>query len=212
MPPKTRCPWPGDDPLYLAYHDEEWGVPEHDPRALYEKLTLDGFQAGLSWITILRKREGFRRAFEGFRPEVVAAYGPGEVERLLSDASIVRHRGKIEAAIGNAKAVLELEAHHPGGYSAFLWQFAPAALRDRPLRQLGQVPAETEESQAMAKALKQAGFRFCGPTVCYAFMQAVGMVDDHLATCFRHGKCGAGRGQRQVKAPSRTRAGGPARR
>lgn len=183
--PKPRCTWPGEDPLYLAYHDEEWGVPERDDRALFEKLTLDGFQAGLSWITILRKREGFRRAFAGFEVEKVARFGAREVGRLLGDAAIVRHRGKIEAAIRNAGAVLELQAS-AGSFSKFLWGFVDGAPKQNAWPATGRIPAETGESRAMSKALKERGFTFVGPTVCYAFMQAVGMVNDHLTTCFRH--------------------------
>ena len=183
----TRCPWPAEDPLYLAYHDLEWGVPERDPRALYEKLVLDGFQAGLAWITILRKRENFRRAFEGFVPAKIARWTPARVSKLLRDPGIVRHRGKIEGAIANARGVLRLEEEHPGGFSAFLWQFTGGETRRNRFKRLAQIPAETAESRAMSKALKERGFSFVGPTICYAFMQAVGMVDDHLVTCFRYG-------------------------
>jgi DNA-3-methyladenine glycosylase I len=191
--PLPRCRWPGEDPLYCAYHDDEWGVPERDARALYEKLVLDGFQAGLAWITILRKRDGFRRAFEGFVPAQVARYGKREIARLLGDAGIVRHRGKIEGAIANARAFLEVEAAHPGGFSAFLWQFTGGRTLQAPRPPGAPIPAETPESQAMAKALKARGFKFCGPTICYAFMQAVGMVDDHLDTCFRRAGKGSAR-------------------
>ena len=183
---KPRCRWPGEDPLYCAYHDEEWGVPERDARALYEKLVLDGFQAGLAWITILRKRDGFRAAFEGFVPARVARFDEKKVTKLLADAGIVRHRGKIEGAIANAKAFLEVEASHPGGFSAFLWSFTGGETLRHP-RKGGDIPTESPESRAMSKALKARGYKFCGPTICYAFMQAVGMVDDHLVTCFRHG-------------------------
>lgn len=179
-----RCPWPGDDPLYRAYHDEEWGVPEWDGRALFEKLTLDGFQAGLSWITILKKRENFRRAFDGFDPARIAHYGPGDVERLLGDAGIIRHRGKIEATIGNARAYMEIEEKQ--GFSQFLWQFVNGAPIQNRWATMRAVPAHTPASSAMSKELKRVGFKFCGPTVCYAFMQAVGMVNDHVVTCFRH--------------------------
>jgi DNA-3-methyladenine glycosylase I len=182
---KSRCTWPGEDPLYLAYHDEEWGVPERDDRALFEKLTLDGFQAGLSWITILRKREGFRRAFAGFEVAKVAAFGARDVGRLLGDASIVRHRGKIEAAIANARAVLEVQGE-VGSFAKLLWGFVGGAPKPNAWTATRQVPPETAESRAMSKALKDRGFTFVGPTVCYAFMQAVGMVNDHLTTCFRH--------------------------
>ena len=183
----ARCTWPGEDPLYLAYHDQEWGVPERSSRALYEKLVLDGFQAGLSWITILRKREAFRRAFDGFVPEQIARWSPKRVEALLRDPGIVRHRGKIEGAIKNARGWLELEASHPGGFSAFLWEFTGGVTLQHRRRAPREIPTESAESRAMSQALKARGFTFVGPTICYAFMQAVGMVNDHLVSCFRHG-------------------------
>lgn len=179
-----RCGWVGNDPLYLAYHDTEWGVPEHDPRALYEKLVLDGFQAGLSWITILRKREAFRLAFEGFEPDRIATWGEAEVRRCLADPGIVRHRGKIEAAIGNARAWQHLEAD--GGFSEFVWSFVGGSPVQNRWRELSEVPAQTPASVALSDALKRAGFRFCGPTIVYAFMQAVGVVNDHLLDCPAH--------------------------
>lgn len=179
-----RCTWCGSDPLYVNYHDTEWGVPETDPRALWEKLILDGFQAGLSWITILRKREGFRAAFEGFDPEVIARWGEPEVVRLLADAGIVRHRGKIEATIGNARAWLAIE--EKGGFTPFLWQFVDGRPVQNRFATMREVPAETPVAQAMSKALKKAGFRFCGPTITYAFMQATGMVNDHMVSCPCH--------------------------
>lgn len=179
-----RCGWAGPDPLYLAYHDEEWGVPERDGRALFEKLVLDGFQAGLSWLTILKKRENFRMAFQGFDPHVIAGWGAAEVARLLADPGIIRHRGKIEATITNARAWAAIEAGP--GFAAYLWDFVDG----RPIRNrfetLAEVPAETEISRKLSKDLKQRGFRFCGPTITYAFMQAVGMVNDHLVTCPCH--------------------------
>jgi DNA-3-methyladenine glycosylase I len=179
-----RCGWCGTDPLYVAYHDEEWGVPEWEARALWEKLVLDGFQAGLSWITILRKRDRFRAAFQGFEPQVIAGWSEAEVLRLLADPGIVRHRGKIEATIGNARAFLEIEARE--GFVPFLWKHVDG----RPVRNrfasLAEVPTETPASRAMSKELSRAGFRFCGPTIVYAFMQATGMVNDHLVTCPRH--------------------------
>ena len=181
-----RCPWPGTDPLYVAYHDEEWGVPERDDRALYEKLVLDGFQAGLSWITILRKREAFRSAFDDFAPDRIARYSNRKVEALMQDQGIVRNRAKIEGAVASARANLELAAE-PGGAARFLWQFVDGEPILNRRRSLAEVPAETPEARAMSKALKQRGFKFCGPTICYAFMQAVGMVDDHVVDCFRHG-------------------------
>lgn len=179
-----RCSWCGEDPLYVAYHDTDWGVPEHDPRALWEKLILDGFQAGLSWITILRKRESFREAFEGFKPEVIATWGAPEVERLLTNPGIVRHRGKIEATIGNARAYLKTEENQ--NFASFLWNH----LGGRPIQNswasMKDVPTATSESKTMSKNLGKAGFTFVGPTIVYAFMQATGMVNDHLVTCPRH--------------------------
>jgi DNA-3-methyladenine glycosylase I len=179
-----RCGWCGIDPLYVAYHDTEWGVPERDPRALWEKLVLDGFQAGLAWITILRKREGFRRAFAGFEPEAIAGWGEAEVDRLLADPGIVRHRGKIEATIGNARAFLAIEARE--GFVPFLWKHVEGVPLQNRFATLAEVPAETPVSRAMSRDLSRAGFRFCGPTIVYAFMQATGMVNDHLVTCPRH--------------------------
>jgi DNA-3-methyladenine glycosylase I len=182
---RHRCGWPGADPLYLAYHDAEWGVPERDHRALFEKLILDGFQAGLAWITILRKRENFRQAFDGFDPVTISGYGEADIARLLADAGIIRHRGKIEATIGNATAWRRI-MERDGGFSAFLWQFTDGAARHNAWPSWRAVPAQTPESRAMSKALKGEGFRFCGPTICYAFMQAVGMVNDHETGCYRH--------------------------
>ena len=178
-----RCDWCGTDPLYVAYHDTEWGVPEYDDRALFEKLMLDGFQAGLAWITILRKRENFRAAFDGFDPSVVARYGEKDVARLLSDAGIVRHRGKIEATIGNAQAWLTIM--DGGSFSDFLWQHVDGEPRQNAFRSMAEVPAQTPESVALSKALKKAGFRFCGPTIVYAVMQACGLVNDHIVGCPR---------------------------
>jgi DNA-3-methyladenine glycosylase I len=180
-----RCPWPKQDPLYLAYHDEEWGVPELDDRALYEKLVLDGFQAGLSWITILRKRENFRRAFDGFDPEKVARFTPARIARLMQDAGIVRNRMKIEGAVLSARAYLALMEQGPG-LSQLLWDFVDGRPRVNRWRGIAQVPAETPLSHRISKELASRGFKFCGPTIVYAFMQAVGMVNDHLVTCFRH--------------------------
>ena len=177
-----RCAWPGDDPLYVAYHDEEWGVPVHDERELFEKLILDGAQAGLSWITILRKRDGYRRAYDGFDPERIAAYGDDDVARLLADPGIVRNRQKVAASIGNARALL---AMHERGETLdeLVWSHQPAEHR-RPTG-MADIPATSPEGDALSKALKQRGFRFVGPTIVYAFMQAVGVVDDHVVTCFR---------------------------
>jgi DNA-3-methyladenine glycosylase I len=174
-----RCRWAGSDPLYLAYHDEEWGRPVRGDDALFEMLALEGFQAGLSWLTILRKREAFRRAFAGFHLETVAGFGPRDIERLLGDAGIVRNRAKIEATIGNARAARELAAD---GLTELLWSYAPPP-RPRRLESFAEMPAKTEESEALSKDLRQRGFRFVGPTIIYAFMQAVGMVDDHLEGC-----------------------------
>ncbi|HET7680552.1 MAG TPA: DNA-3-methyladenine glycosylase I [Xanthobacteraceae bacterium] len=183
-----RCPWPREDALYIAYHDQEWGVPEYDDRALYEKLMLDGFQAGLSWITILRKRENFRRAFDGFAPEKIARYRPAKIEQLMQDAGIVRNRAKIEGAVVSARAWLEImEKGH--GFSALLWDLAGGAPKINRFRSIKQVPAETEASRRMSKELARRGFKFCGPTIVYAFMQAVGMVNDHLVKCHRHDAC-----------------------
>ncbi|ODR93722.1 DNA-3-methyladenine glycosylase [Methyloceanibacter superfactus] len=188
MADARRCPWPGTDPLYVAYHDEEWGVPERDDRALYEKLVLDGFQAGLSWITILRKRDAFRRAFDGFQPEKIARYQPKKVEALMQDAGIVRNRMKIDGAIASARAWLEI-METGDGFSTFLWDFVDGKPIVNRYRAMGQVPAETALSRAISKELKSRGFKFCGPTIVYAFMQATGMVNDHLTTCHRHAAC-----------------------
>jgi DNA-3-methyladenine glycosylase I len=175
----ARCWWCGDDPLYRTYHDDDWGRELRGDDAVFELLTLEGFQAGLAWITILRKREAFRAAFEGFSIERVAAYGEPDVERLLADPGIVRHRGKIEATIGNAVAALELD----GGLSELVWSFAPPA-RGRRLSSRGEIPDSTPESVALSKELKRRGFRFVGPTTVYAFMQSAGLVDDHLDGCW----------------------------
>ncbi len=178
-----RCSWCGADPLYTAYHDEEWGRPEHDPRALWENLMLEGFQAGLSWITVLRRRETFRAAFHGFHPEIIATWGEAETTRLLADPGIIRHRGKIAATIRGAQAWLRLEAGE--GFSHFVWSHVGGKpMINRPLTP-AQVPAQTPEAVALSKALKKQGFGFCGPTITYAFMQASGLVDDHVATCHR---------------------------
>ena len=185
-----RCPWPGEDPLYVAYHDEEWGVPEYDDRALFEKLILDGFQAGLSWITILRKRETFREAFDGFEPETIARYKPARVEKLLRNPGIIRHHGKIEATIGNARAYLDM-MEKGEGFSDFLWSFTDGVPQQNKWKSIAQVPAETPMSISMSKELKKRGFKFCGPTIVYAFAQAVGIVNDHLVTCPRHKTCSA---------------------
>lgn len=184
MSDRPRCAWVGTDPLMIAYHDEEWGVPCRDDRALFERLLLECFQAGLSWSTILRKREHFRRAFDGWDPERIAAYGDAEVARLLADPGIVRNRAKVQAAIGNARAFLATRDEF-GTFDAYLWRFVGGA----PLRRAtppapGSIPARTAESDALSKDLLRRGFRFVGPTICYAFMQSVGMVNDHTAGCF----------------------------
>ena len=184
----TRCPWPQQDPLYVAYHDEEWGVPEYDDRALYEKLMLDGFQAGLSWITILRKRENFRRAFDGFDPAAVARYAPEKVEALMGDAGIVRNRMKIEGAVLSARAYLKVMDEGPG-FSRLLWDFLDGRPKVNRFRRKAQIPAATALSQRISKELSARGFKFCGPTIVYAFMQATGMVNDHLVACHRHAAC-----------------------
>jgi DNA-3-methyladenine glycosylase I len=183
-----RCPWPGNDPLYVAYHDEEWGVPERDDRALYEKLVLDGFQAGLSWITILRKRENFRRAFDDFHPEKIARYSDKKVAKLMQDEGIVRNRAKIEGAVLSARAWLHI-MEDGNGFSDLLWGFVDGKPVVNRFKTIREVPAETEISHRMSKNLKARGFKFCGPTIVYAFMQATGMVNDHLVGCHRHAAC-----------------------
>jgi DNA-3-methyladenine glycosylase I len=180
-----RCGWCGTDPLYVAYHDQEWGVPERDARALWEKLVLDGFQAGLAWITILRKREGMRDAFDGFDPEIVARYEEPDIQRLLGDARIIRSRAKINAAINGARIWLKMRDEGED-FSDWLWSFVGGHPIQAAWTDYRQAPTQTAESVAMAKALKSRGFNFCGPVIVYAFMQAVGMVNDHQTTCFRH--------------------------
>lgn len=189
--PLHRCTWPGDhDPLYIGYHDTEWGVPEHDSRALWEKLVLDGFQAGLSWITILRKRDAFRTAFEGFDPERVAAFDDADVQRLLADPGIVRSRAKIEAAIGSARAYLAMQAKGED-FSQFCWDFVGGQPIQNHFDGWKSVPAQTQLSVEVSKALKARGFKFCGPVIVYAWMQACGLVNDHAVDCFRHAECEA---------------------
>jgi DNA-3-methyladenine glycosylase I len=184
----VRCPWPKQDPVYVAYHDKEWGVPEFDDRALYEKLVLDGFQAGLSWITILRKRENFRRAFNNFEPEKIARYPKRKIESLMNDAGIVRNRSKIDGAVSSARAWLKIMESGPG-FSNLLWDHLGGKPKLNNFRTTKQVPAETALSQLISKELIGHGFKFVGPTIVYAFMQAVGMVNDHLVTCHRHAAC-----------------------
>ena len=181
---KTRCAWCGVDPLYVAYHDREWGVPQHDERTLFEFLILEGAQAGLSWLTILRKRDGYRRAFDEFDAERVARYGADDVARLLNDPGIVRNRLKIEAAIANARATLKIREQF-GGLDAYFWRFVDGQPIRNAWRRLEEIPARTPLSDALSRDLKQRGFKFVGSTICYAHMQATGMVNDHLLDCFR---------------------------
>jgi DNA-3-methyladenine glycosylase I len=180
-----RCAWAGNDPLYCAYHDEEWGTPLHDDRALFEFLILEGAQAGLSWITILRKREHYRAAFDGFDAERIARYGEDKIESLLADPGIVRNRLKVEAAVNNARKFLDVR-EKSGSFDAFIWQFTGGSPRQNHWRGQAEVPASTAESDAMSRELKRRGFKFAGSTICYAYMQAVGMVNDHILNCFRH--------------------------
>ncbi len=182
---KTRCGWAGSDPLYTRYHDFEWGVPVHNDRKLFEMLILEGAQAGLSWITILRKRENYRRAFDGFDPRVVARYDKAKIKRLLADEGIVRNKLKISAAVQNARAFLEVRKEF-GSFDTYLWQFVGGKPIQNKRKSLRDIPPSTVESIALSKDLQRRGFRFVGPTICYAFMQAVGMVNDHIVSCFRH--------------------------
>jgi DNA-3-methyladenine glycosylase I len=181
---RVRCAWAGTDPLYVAYHDDEWGIPVHDDRHLFEMLILEGAQAGLAWITILRKRENYRRAFDGFDPEKIARYGPKKIASLMADAGIVRNRLKIESAVDNARATLDVQKEF-GSLDGWLWSFVDGKPMVNRWSSMADVPTRTPESDALGKALKKRGFRFVGSTICYAFMQAVGMVDDHTADCFR---------------------------
>ncbi len=181
------CGWPGSEQIYIDYHDSEWGMAEYDSRALWEKLILDGFQAGLSWITILKKRENFRKAFEGFDPNVIATWGEPEIERLVQDKGIIRHRGKIQATIGNAKAWQVIEARE--GFDNFLWKYLDGQPLVNHWTSMDQIPAETDLSKQVSKDLKKEGFKFCGPTIVYAFMQATGMINDHLVGCPSRDAC-----------------------
>lgn len=185
----TRCAWPLPNELMIAYHDREWGVPVHDDRKLFEYMVLDAFQAGLSWSTILNKRENFRRAFDGFEPQAVARYTERKIERLLTDPGIVRNRLKVAATVSNARAFLAVQREH-GGFDSFIWQFVGGKPRQNRWRSLNQLPARTKQSDAMSAALKQCGFKFVGSTICYAFMQAAGMVNDHIVSCFRYKELG----------------------
>jgi DNA-3-methyladenine glycosylase I len=187
LPPDDvrRCAWVGDEPLYQAYHDQEWGVPVHDDRLLFEFLVLEGAQAGLSWLTILRKREGYRRAFAGFDPGAVAAFGPADMERLLADPGIVRNRLKVGSAVTNAQAFLRVQEEF-GGFDAYIWRFTGGKTIQNEWELMGEIPAKTPEAERMSADLKKRGFRFVGPTICYAHMQATGMVNDHTVDCFRY--------------------------
>ena len=188
---RVRCVWPGTDPLYVAYHDREWGVPVHDDRLLFEFLVLEGAQAGLSWITVLRKREAYRAAFDGFDPERVARYDGRKVRRLLADAGIIRNRQKIEAAIANARAFLEVQGEF-GSFDRYVWRFVGGRPKRNAWRTPDQIPAVTPQAESMSRDLKSRGFRFVGPTICYALMQATGLVNDHVVRCFRY---------REVRSP-----------
>lgn len=183
--PPTRCPWDTADPLYVRYHDEEWGVPLHDDRRLFEMMVLEGAQAGLSWLTVLKKRPAYRRAFARFDPQRVARFGAANVTQLVGDPKIIRNRLKIQSAVGNARAVLAIQDEF-GSFDAYIWRFVDGTPRQNRWRRMAQVPARTAESDAMSMDLKRRGFTFVGPTICYAFMQATGMVNDHLVDCFRH--------------------------
>lgn len=194
-----RCPWPGDDPLYISYHDTEWGVPEYDDRALYEKLMLDGFQAGLSWITILRKRDNFRRAFDDFRPDRIARYDDAKIHALMNDAGIVRNRAKIVGAVNSAKSYLKIMEDGPG-FSTLLWEIVGGQPKVNTFKTTASVPAATPLSIRMSKELAARGFKFVGPTIVYAFMQATGMVNDHLVTCHCHDVCSDRKRRPRLKA------------
>jgi len=180
-----RCEWSGSDPLYIAYHDEEWGVPAHDDRHLFEMLLLEGAQAGLSWLTILKKRENYRKAFHAFDPKKIATYSQRDIQRLLNDPGIVRNRLKIESAVRNARGVLDIVQEF-GSFSSFLWRFVNNSPRQNAWHSLSELPARTEQSDVMSNDLKKRGFSFIGSTICYAFMQSVGMVNDHIVGCFRY--------------------------
>lgn len=183
----TRCGWPDVDPLYVHYHDTDWGVPEYDSRALFEKLILDGFQAGLSWITILRKRDAFREVFDNFDAEIMVQYDEEKLNSLMQDARIVRNRSKITASVGNARVFLDIEESE--GFDNYLWKYVDGVPLQNRWRDMNEVPVKTDIAEAIAKDLKKRGFKYCGPTIVYAFMEAVGMVNDHLVDCFRHDEC-----------------------
>ena len=194
-----RCPWPGEDPLYMAYHDTEWGVPDYDDRALFEKLILDGFQAGLSWITILRKRDNFRKAFDDFEPAKIVRYSDKKIAALMNDAGIVRNRAKIEGTVASAKAYLKI-MEEGAGFSAFLWDFVDGKPKINTFKTTASVPAATPLSTKISKELVGRGFKFVGPTIVYAFMQATGMVNDHLVACHCHETCS------KLKKPARVKS------
>jgi DNA-3-methyladenine glycosylase I len=199
---RRRCPWAGSDPLYLDYHDRQWGVPAHDDNELFEMLLLEGAQAGLSWITILRRREEYRRVFAGFDPRRLARWGERQIARALADPGIIRNRLKVAAAVRNARAFQAVVAER-GSFDRFLWELAGGAPRQNRWTSLAQLPAETAESRALSRELRARGFSFVGPTICYAFMQGVGMVNDHLVDCFRYRELGGGGGARRRQAPTR---------
>lgn len=186
-----RCPWPSDDELMIEYHDREWGVPVHDDRKLFEFMVLDAFQAGLSWSTVLRKRENFRKAFDNFEPQVISKYTEKKIERLMSDAGIIRNRLKITSTVSNARAFLAVR-EECGSFDAFIWQFVGDTTRQNRWKTLKQLPTRTRQSDNMSKALKARGFKYVGTTICYAFMQAAGLVNDHVVTCYRHRELGGG--------------------
>ena len=181
---EERCPWPGDDALYIQYHDTEWGVPEHNSKMLWEKLTLEGFQAGLSWITILKKRESFRKAFNNFQPEIVATYDELKITTLLQNKDIIRHRGKIEATVQNAKIFLDIEKDQ--GFNNFFWKYTNHQSLQSKVQTQSEIPNSTNLSEQISKDLKKLGYRYCGPTIVYAFMEAAGLVNNHMITCPRH--------------------------
>jgi len=186
---KRSCDWPGDDPLMIEYHDTEWGLPVHDDRKLFEFLVLDAAQAGLSWRTVLKKRENYRKAFRQFDPEKVARFKTRDIERLLGDPGIIRNRLKVESAVANAKAMIEVQKEF-GSFDRYIWGFTGGKTVKNKWKKLEQLPAESEESRAMSRDMKKRGFKFCGPVICYAFMQAAGMVNDHLVHCFRYREVG----------------------
>jgi len=181
---EERCPWPGNDALYIQYHDTEWGVPEHDSKMLWEKLTLEGFQAGLSWITILKKRESFRKAFDDFQPEIVATYDERKITTLLQNKDIIRHRGKIEATVQNAKIFLDIEKDQ--GFNNFFWKYTNHQTLQSKVQTQSEIPNSTNLSEQISKDLKKLGYRYCGPTIVYAFMEAAGLINNHMITCPRH--------------------------